>query len=101
MELFDEKEKARIKFQQVQVEKNYFLGEFKENVILAVKKQELDGKMLREVAAAMKREDAVLLKISRNIPLKKEYKNTARQIFLLSRNFIVSELFTFTGPISR
>ena len=71
MELFDEKEKARIKFQQVQVEKNYFLGEFKENVILAVKKQELDGKMLREVAAAMKREDAVLLKISRNIPLKK------------------------------
>ncbi|EDS09820.1 hypothetical protein ANACOL_03265 [Anaerotruncus colihominis DSM 17241] len=37
----------------------------------------------------------------RNIPLKKEYKNTARQIFLLSRNFIVSELFTFTGPISR
>ena len=38
MELFDEKEKARIKFQQVQVEKNYFLGEFKENVILAVRK---------------------------------------------------------------
>ncbi len=32
MELFDEKEKARIKFQQVQVEKNYFLGEFKENL---------------------------------------------------------------------
>ncbi len=71
MELFDEKEKARIKFQQVQVEKNYFLGEFKENVILAVKKQELDGKLLTEVVEAMKREDAVLLKISRNIPLKK------------------------------
>lgn len=71
MELFDEKEKARIKFQQVQVEKNYFLGEFKENVILAVRKQELDGKVLREVIEVMKREDAVLLKISRNIPLKK------------------------------
>lgn len=71
MELFDEKEKARIKFQQVQVEKNYFLGEFKENVILAVRKQELDGKVLREVIEVMKREDAVLLKINRNIPLKK------------------------------
>lgn len=71
MELFDEKERARVKFQQVQVEKNYFLGEFKENVILAVRKQQLDGKILREVADAMKREDAVLLKISRNISLKK------------------------------
>lgn len=71
MELFDEKEKARIKFQQVQIEKNYFLGEFKENVILAVKKQELDGKILREVVEVMKREDAILLKISRNVPLKK------------------------------
>ncbi|WP_300356794.1 DUF1694 domain-containing protein [Fusobacterium sp.] len=71
MELFDEKEKTKIKFQQVQVEKNYFLGEFKENVILAVRKQELDGKILREVVEAMKREDAILLKISRNISLKK------------------------------
>ena len=71
MELFDEREKTKIKFQQVQVEKNYFLGEFKENIILAVRKQELDGKLLREVVSAMKREDAVLLKISRSIPLKK------------------------------
>ncbi len=71
MELFDEVEKTKIKFQQVQVEKNYFLGEFKENVILAVRKQELDGKLLREVVTAMKREDAVLLKISRTISLKK------------------------------
>ena len=68
MELFDEREKTKIKFQQVQVEKNYFLGEFKENIILAVRKQELDGKLLREVVSAMKREDAVLLKISRSIP---------------------------------
>ena len=65
------REKTKIKFQQVQVEKNYFLGEFKENIILAVRKQELDGKLLREVVSAMKREDAVLLKISRSIPLKK------------------------------
>lgn len=71
MELFDEREKTAIKFQQVQVEKNYFLGEFKENVILAVRKGELDGKLLREVASAMRREDAVLLKISREISLKK------------------------------
>lgn len=71
MELFDEKEKTKIRFQQVQVEKNYFLGEFKENVILAVRKQELDGKILREVVDAMKREDAILLKISRNVSLKK------------------------------
>lgn len=71
MELFDEKEKVKNKLQQIQAEKNYYLGEFKENVILAVKKEELDGIPSEEIMSLMRREDAVLLKIRRDVPLKK------------------------------
>lgn len=82
MEIINEKEKAKINFQKTQAEKNYFLGEFKENVILAVPIERLDGKFLSEIVDAMKRSDAILLKIRRDVPLKnvKIYINEAEKL---------------------
>ena len=39
MEIYDAKEKTKINFQKIQNEKNFYLGEFRENVISALRKQ--------------------------------------------------------------
>lgn len=98
MELMNEKERTRIKFQQTQVEKNYFLGEFKENIILAVVKEQLDGKILEEVIDAMNKSDAILLKIRRDVPLKnvKGYINEAEKIKL---NYRLVDAISFMGDV--
>ncbi|MFK4786075.1 DUF1694 domain-containing protein [Fusobacterium sp. MFO224] len=87
MDIFDEKEKVRGKLQKLQVEKNYYLGEFKENVIIAIKKCDLSGKANREIFKFMERRDAILLKINRQISFKdiKEYIQYAEKIGLSYR----------------
>lgn len=98
MELTNQKEKAKIKFQQTQAEKNYFLGEFKENIILAVSKEQLDGKILKEVIDAMKRPETVLLKIRRDIPLK-NIKIYISQAEKLKINYRLVDSLSFVGDI--
>ncbi len=70
--MIDEREKGRMKFAKSQVEKSYYLGEFKENVIAALHKDQLEeDSVYLEIIEAMKESDAVLLKMRRDIPLKK------------------------------
>jgi uncharacterized protein YueI len=81
----EEKEKAKINFLKSQMEKNYYLGEFKENILIALTKEQLEtGIIYPEVFEAMKEEDAILLKMRRDISLKylKAYIEEAEKIKL-------------------
>lgn len=74
MEIFDIREKTKIDFQKTQNEKNYYLGEFKENVISALKKQDIDENIQYRFLDLMSDENAILLKISRELDMKKVKK---------------------------
>ncbi|MBC2856277.1 MAG: DUF1694 domain-containing protein [Cetobacterium sp.] len=98
-ELINQQEKARMKFFKTQMEKNYYLGEFKENVIIALNKDEIEnGKPYIEVLEAMKEHDAVLLKMRRDIPLKyfKPYIQEAEKIGL---RYTLMDGITLLGDI--
>lgn len=98
MDIFDEKEKVRVKLQNLQIEKNYYLGEFKENIIIAVKKQDLNDKINKDIFKLMERKDAKLLKISRQINFKivKEYIQYAEKIGL---NYRLVDGISFSSEI--
>lgn len=98
MKLIDEKERVKINFHKTQAEKAYFLGELKENIILAVSKEKLNGKLLMQVTEAMNRKDVVLLKIRRDIPLKniKIYIKEAEKIGIKYR---LVDAVSFFGDI--
>lgn len=70
--IIDEREKGKIRFVKSQVEKAYYLGEFKENVIAALHKDQLeeDG-VYAEIIEAMKVKSAILIKMRRDVSLKK------------------------------
>ena len=81
----EEKEKAKMNFLKSQLEKNYYLGEFKENILIALTKEQLEsGIIYPEVFEAIKEEDAILLKMRRDISLKylKPYIKEAEKIKL-------------------
>ncbi|WP_372713652.1 DUF1694 domain-containing protein [Ilyobacter sp.] len=70
--IIDEREKGKIRFVKSQVEKAYYLGEFKENVIAALHKGQLEeDSVYPEILEAMKESDAVLMKMRRDVSLKK------------------------------
>jgi len=98
MEIFDEKEKVRVKLQKLQIEKNYYLGEFKENIIIAAKKKSLNGKSNQKFLDLMNRKDATLLKINRQVNLKnvREYIKYAEKIGLSYR---LVDGISFSGDI--
>ncbi|MCJ8341975.1 MAG: YueI family protein [Cetobacterium sp.] len=98
-ELIDEQEKARQKFFKTQLEKNYYLGEFKENIIIALTKDQIEDQLIsEEVIEAMKEPDAVLLKMRRDIPLKffKPYIKVAEDLKLRYR---LVDGVTFLGEV--
>lgn len=98
MEIFDQKEKVRVRLQKLQIEKNYYLGEYKENVIIAIKKENINGKSSQKILDLMKRKDAILLKINRQIDLKniREYIKYAEKIGL---NYRLVDGISFLGEI--
>ena len=59
-----EKEKAKMRFFKMQSEKLEYLGEFKENVIIALDRMDIEKNLIRfEIKEAMKNKNAILLKI--------------------------------------
>ncbi|NLK62776.1 MAG: YueI family protein [Fusobacteria bacterium] len=64
----DKVEKTKIDFIKRQVEKNYYLGEYKERVLVALNKSQIieDG-VYREIEDSLKDKRAYLLKMSRDI----------------------------------
>ena len=95
-----ERDKAQNKFLQVQAEKNLYLGEYKERVIIALTKgQLLSGEVYPEVVELMKSDkNAHILKLSRDVPT----KNTLPYIELAEKielKYTVVDGLTYHGEI--
>ena len=68
-EFLDEKEKNKLDFFRTQNEKNFYLGEYKERVVAALQKdQVIEDDIYPEILDAMKGEDVLMMKMSREIP---------------------------------
>lgn len=71
-ESFDDEKKAINSFAKIQVEKAYYLGEYKERVLGALNKNQIiEDDIYPEIINLMKRKEAYLLKLSRDIEIKK------------------------------
>ncbi|MGL4863442.1 MAG: DUF1694 domain-containing protein [Cetobacterium sp.] len=98
-DIINEREKAKLHFLKTQTEKLIYLGEFKENILAALEKQEIERNLIHnEIKEAMKDTRAVLLKIRRDIPFDsiKTYIDEAEKIGL--RYTLVDDV-TFRGNI--
>ncbi len=94
-----EKEKAKMRFFKMQSEKLEYLGEFKENVIIALDRMDIEKNLIRfEIKEAMKNKNAILLKIKRDIKLNliKPYIDEAEKQGL--RYMLVDDL-TYRGSV--
>lgn len=84
-EVLNEREKTKIRFIKTQMEKGDYLGEFKENVIAALKKDQLEeDDIYPEIVEAMKDADVTLLKMRRDVSLDrlKPYIRVAEELGL-------------------
>ena len=98
-DIINEREKAKLHFLKTQTEKLIYLGEFKENVLAALDKPEIERNLIHnEIKEAMRDPRAVLLKIRRDIPFEsiKTYIDEAEKIGL--RYTLVDDI-TFRGNI--
>lgn len=98
-ELIDQQEKMRQQFFKTQLEKNYYLGEFKENIIIGLNKDQIEsGIVYEEVLEAMKEADAYLLKMRRDIPLK-FFKPYIQEAETLKIRYTLVDGITLMGDI--
>jgi uncharacterized protein YueI len=98
-DIINEREKAKLNFLKSQTEKLFYLGEFKENILAALEKQEIERNFIHnEIKDIMKDDKAVLLKIKREIPFDsiKVYIDEAEKIGL--RYMLVDDI-SFRGDI--
>ncbi|MGL4998615.1 MAG: DUF1694 domain-containing protein [Cetobacterium sp.] len=98
-DIINEREKAKLNFLKSQAEKLFYLGEFKENVLAALEKEEMERNFIHnEIKDIMKSEKAILLKINRDIPFDsiKIYIDEAEKIGL--RYMLVDDI-TFRGNV--
>lgn len=98
-EIINEREKAKINFIKAQAEKLQYLGEFKENVLIALEKKEIEKNLIHpEILEMMSDSRAEMVKIKRDIPLNfiKPYIDKAEKLDL--RYTLVDDV-TFVGEI--
>lgn len=98
-EIRDAQYKTRQKFFETQVEREKYLQEFKENIIISLNKEEIEsGVIYPEIIEAMHEPDAVLLKMRRDIPLKflKPYIEIAEKIGL---RYTLIDALSFIGDV--
>lgn len=95
-----ERDKAQNKFLQIQAEKNLYLGEYKERVIIALTMEQIHrGEVYPEIIELMKSDrNAYILKLSREVPLKNfmPYIELAEKIDL---KYTVVDGLTYHGNI--
>ncbi|MGL4935551.1 MAG: DUF1694 domain-containing protein [Cetobacterium sp.] len=98
-DIINEREKAKLHFLKTQTEKLIYLGEFKENVLAALDRQEIERNLIHnEIKEVMKDKRAILLKIRRDVHFEciKTYIDEAEKIGL--RYTLVDDI-TFRGNI--
>ena len=84
-EIVNEREKTKINFIKTQMQKGEYLGEFKENILAALTKDQLEeDDVYGEILLEMKKSEASIVKMRRDIPLKclKPYIREAENIGL-------------------
>lgn len=98
--MIDERDKRRMNFAKIQGEKDYYLGEFKENIIVALHKDQLeeDG-VYYEIIEAMKESDAVLLKMRRDVSLKK-FKPYIEEAEKLNMKYKLVDALSYKGDVA-
>lgn len=98
MYLLDEKERVKEKLQKLEEEKNYYLGEFKENIIAAIEDKDLNEENSEEILKLLKDKNVKLLKINRKIKLEKvrKYIKFSEKIGL---NYRLVDGISFLGNI--
>lgn len=71
-ESLDEEKRVANSFAKTQIEKSYYLGEYKERVLGALNKDQIiEDNIYPEIIDLMGRKEAYLLKISRDVEIKK------------------------------
>ncbi len=84
-DIMNERDKTKIRFVKTQIEKGEYLGEFKENIIVALTKEQLEeDDVYPEIIEAMKESDVLSIKMSREVALKslKPYIKEAEKLKL-------------------
>ncbi|MGL5122614.1 MAG: DUF1694 domain-containing protein [Fusobacteriaceae bacterium] len=92
-------EKTRSQFFKTQTEREEYLHEFKENIIISINKSDVEvGIIYPEIIEAMHEPDAILLKMRRDISLKylKPYIDVAEKIGL---RYMLIDALTFIGDV--
>ena len=98
-DIMKKKEKKKDRAYNKQLEKNIFLGEYKERVIAALTKEEVEEKgVYKEIIQALKNKDAKNLKISRDIEFSKirDYVIEAEKIGI---NYQLVDGLSYSGNI--
>jgi len=99
-EVLDEREKTKIRFIKTQMEKGEYLGEFKENIIAALKKDQLEeDDVYFEILEAIKESDVALLKMRRDVPLEK-LKPYIREAEKLGVRYQLVDGLSYRGDIA-
>lgn len=71
-DIIDEKNNAIKEFSKIQSEKSYYLGEYKERIIAALKKEQImEDDVYVEIFKAMEEKEASFLKMSRDMDIHK------------------------------
>lgn len=97
--IISQREKLQMNFMKVQSERNLFLGEFKENVLKAIEKENLlDEKINPEIKEAMNSDMAKGLKIRRDLSFEyiKPYIDEAEKIDL---NYTLVDDIAYQGSV--
>ncbi|MGL5232410.1 MAG: DUF1694 domain-containing protein [Fusobacteriaceae bacterium] len=92
-------EEVRNNFMKKQLEKEYYLQEFKERVIISLNKDEVQSEYIYpEIIEALHEPDAVAIKMRRDIELKflKPYINIAEK---LGKKYILVDSSTLMGEV--
>ncbi len=70
--VIDKQNEAKNQFAKIQAEKSFFLGEYRERVLVALQKDQIEeDDVYEEILEAMGEEEAYLLKMSRELNIKK------------------------------
>jgi uncharacterized protein YueI len=98
--IIDERDKRRMNFSKILGEKDYYLGEFKENIMAALHKDQLEeDDVYFEILEAMKESDAVLLKMRRDVSLKK-FKPYIEEAEKLGIKYKLVDALSYKGDVA-
>lgn len=97
--IIDKTSQNEINFMKTQAEKSFYLGEYKENVVMALTIDQINsGLVYEEIMLEMKKPTTASVKFRRDIPLK-NLKPYIREAEKLGIRYILEDALDFVGNI--